>query len=166
MNYQRNGISSNTKAGKNFEDKIYNYFDKELGIELEKQKKVEIGINSKKKHSFDFGNNWLLIECKSHTWTKSGNVPSAKMKNWSDAMFSFYLAPREYKKIFVVDMSFDQEKCITLLDYFIEHYFYLIPEEVILIDFNSNLDGIVSIYLYDSNSKKHVMSHDNLKNIF
>ena len=63
MNYQRNGISSNTKAGKNFEDIIYNYFDKELGIELEKQKKVEIGINSKKKHSFDFGNNWLLIEC-------------------------------------------------------------------------------------------------------
>ena len=42
--------------------------------------KVEIGINAKKEHAFDFGNNSILVECKSQTWTETGNAPSAKIK--------------------------------------------------------------------------------------
>ena len=58
------------------------------------QKKVKIGIKAKKDHAS------IIVECKSKTWTESGNAPSAKIKNWSDAMFSFYLAPEKYKKFF------------------------------------------------------------------
>ena len=155
--YQRKGVSSNTQAGKDFENKIFTFLV-ENGISLEIQKKVEIGINSKKEHAFDFGNNSILVECKSQTWTETGNAPSAKMKNWSDAMFSFYLAPKKYKKLFFVEMSYNQKYCMTLLEYFIEHYFYLIPSDVILIDYytqNNNFE----IYMYDSNTKTHM--HNN-----
>ena len=64
------------------------------------QKKVKIGIKAKKDHAFDLGNDSIIVECKSKTWTEAGNAPSAKIKNWSDAMFSFYLAPEKYKKFF------------------------------------------------------------------
>ena len=67
---------------------------------MENQKKVKIGIKAKNDHAFDLGNDSIIVECKSKTWTESGNAPSVKIKNWSDAMFSFYLAPEKYKKLF------------------------------------------------------------------
>ena len=59
--YQRKGVSSNTQAGKDFENKIL-FFFKNNGITVEPQTKVEIGINAKKEHAFDFGNNSILDE--------------------------------------------------------------------------------------------------------
>ena len=157
--YQRKGVSSNTQAGKDFENKIL-FFLENNGITVEPQTKVEIGINAKKEHAFDFGNNSILVECKSQTWTETGNAPSAKIKNWSDAMFSFYLAPKKYKKLFFVEMSFNQKYCKTLLEYFINHYFYLIPSDVILIDYyteNNNYE----VYVYDEKEKMHLHKDKN-----
>ena len=84
---------------------------------MENQKKVKIGIKAKKEQAFDLGNDSIIVECKSQTWTESGNAPSAKIKNWSDAMFSFYLAPEKYKKLFFVEMTIFfrkviQQKCL------------------------------------------------------
>lgn len=152
-NYQREG-TTNAHAGKLFENKIYDFMRKNgISLDNQKQKKVKIGINSKKDHAFDFGNDNILIECKSQTWTKSGNVPSAKIKNWSDAMFSFYLSPEKYIKLFFVEKSYNQKNDKTLLEYFIEHYSYLIPEDVILIDYGTEDD--YEIYTYDPKSKTH-----------
>ncbi len=152
--YQRKGVSSNTQAGKDFENYVFNFFELK-GIHLESQKKVEIGINAKKKKAFDFGNNSILIECKSQTWTETGKTPSAKIKNWSDAMFCFYLAPKNTKKLFCVEMSFNQKNCKTLVDYFIEHYYYLIPSDVVLIDFYTENDNY-EVYMFDEISKIHI----------
>jgi hypothetical protein len=160
--YQRKGVSSNTQVGKEFENEIFNFL-KRNGISVETQKKVEIGINAKKEHAFDFGNNSILVECKSQTWTETGNAPSAKIKNWSDAMFSFYLAPKKYKKIFFVEMSSNQKYCKTLLEYFIDHYFYLIPSDVILIDYYTKENNF-EVYMYDSNAKIHI--HKNKDDFF
>ena len=55
-NYQRKGSNSNKEVGDIFEEKVFQYFS-DLNISLEKQKKIEIGINKKKAHAFDFGNN-------------------------------------------------------------------------------------------------------------
>lgn len=153
-NYQRKGSTSNTQVGKIFEDTIFNFM-KENNIVLENQKKIEIGINKKKKHAFDFGNEKIIIECKAHTWTESVNSPSAKLKNWSDAMFSFYIAPKKYKKIFFVEMNYNQKNCKTLLEYFIEHYFYLIPEDVILVDYYTHNNNY-EVYVYDDIDKIHM----------
>lgn len=157
-NFQRKGASSNKEVGDIFEEKVSKLF---LGfnIILEKQKKIDIGINKKKEHAFDFGNSKILIECKAHTWTESECVPSGKLKNWADAMFSFYLAPQNYKKLFFVERSYAQRHCKSLLEYFVEHYYYLIPADVILIDYytkNKNMD----FYIYDDNQKVHVRKND------
>ena len=162
-NYQRKGSNSNKEVGDIFEEKVFNYFY-DLNISLEKQKKIEIGINKKKAHAFDFGNNDILIECKAQTWTESENAPSAKLKNWSDAMFSFYLAPKNYKKLFFVEMSYSQKHCKSLLEYFVEHYFYLIPDDVILIDFYTE-NGNMDFYMYDEKQKIHV-KNNNVEKLF
>lgn len=155
--FQRKGAISNADVGKKFENRIFEFLGRH-GFILEKQKKVAIGINAKKDHAFDFGSDNTLIECKSQTWTESGNSPSAKIKNWSDAMFSFYLAPSKYKKLFFVEMSYNQKQCKTLLEYFIEHYFYLIPKDVVLIDYYTNKIAMdnYEVYAYDVKEKKHL----------
>jgi len=40
-------------------------------------------------HAFDPGSEAppVIAGCKSHIWTKRDLVPSAKMKNWAEAMF-------------------------------------------------------------------------------
>ena len=152
--FQRKGAISNADVGKEFENKIFECLGKH-GFLLEKQKRVSIGIASKKDHAFDFGSENILVECKSQTWTESGNSPSAKIKNWSDAMFSFYLAPSKYKKLFFVEMSYNQKQCKTLLEYFIEHYFYLIPSDVLLIDYYTDNNNF-EVYAYNEKEKMHV----------
>ena len=75
-------------------------------------------------------------------------------------MFSFYLAPKKYIKLFFVEMSFNQKYCKTLLEYFIDHYFYLIPSDVILIDYyteNNNYE----VYVYDAKEKMHLHKDKN-----
>jgi hypothetical protein len=57
-------------------------------IVLTKNFSVPVGVSeAKKPHHFDLGSESppVLVECKSHTWTEGGNMPSAKMTVWSEA---------------------------------------------------------------------------------
>lgn len=153
--HQRKDSISNTHVGKKFETVIQEWFDRN-NIKLSSQIKIAIGINAKKNHQFDLGNENILVECKSHRWPETDNVPSAKIKNWIDAMFCFFVAPKKFKKYFIVEMSYNQNRCQTLLEYFVEHYYHLIPSDVILIDFYTNNDGYIEIYAYDETEKRHV----------
>jgi hypothetical protein len=57
------------------------YFESLLGVPLAEQ--VEQQLPDGQSHHFDLGSNdaSILIECKSYTWTKSGNEPAAKLNN-------------------------------------------------------------------------------------
>lgn len=153
-NYQRKGSISNTQVGNDFENKAMEYFNKQ-GEKLEKHIKIEIGIDLKKLHAFDMGNEKIIIECKSNTWTESGGVPSAKMKNWNEAMYLFYLSPEKYKKYFFVQNDYNQKKTKSLLEYYIETYYHLIPKDVILCDYYLEND-FCDVYVYDESIKKHI----------
>mgnify|MGYP001610768486 CR=1 FL=1 len=105
--HQRVGAISNAHAGAEFEEIAFSFFQKQ-GISLIRNFSVELGFSmKKKKHRFDFGTSdpKLIIECKSHRWTVGGKVPSAKMTVWNEAMLYFYLAPKDFKKIFFNKMG-------------------------------------------------------------
>jgi len=53
--FQRKGSESNAHVGRDFEDKIQEYFAKQ-GLLLNSGITVTIGISDKKSHSFDLGN--------------------------------------------------------------------------------------------------------------
>ncbi len=131
-NFQREGSISNSHVGRAFEEKARKVLA-EQGLRLESDHKVPCGLGAVRKgHAFDLGSEIpkVIVECKSHTWTSGGNVPSAKMKNWAEAMFYFYMAPPEYRKIFIVERSVRPRRDETLLEYFLRTQEHMIPPSV------------------------------------
>ncbi len=129
--FQRKGTESNTQAGRDFEVKVQVFFAQQ-GLHLSPSIAVEIGINGRKSHNFDLGDEEkkVVVECKAHTWTEGGNVPSAKMTAWNQAMFFFHAAPSGYRKILFVLRDFSQKRNETLGEYYIRTNPHLIPKDV------------------------------------
>ena len=131
-NFQREGSTSNSHVGRAFEERARKVLAKH-GLRLESGHRVPCGLGPvRKKHAFDLGsgNPKVIVECKSHTWTSGGNVPSAKMKNWAEAMFYFHMAPPEYRKLFVVERSVRPGRPESLLAYFLRTQAHMIPPDV------------------------------------
>lgn len=131
-NFQRVGAVSNAHVGRDFE-KSAKLLLSRRGINVEPNHSVEVGIGKiKKRHSFDLGANNppIIVECKSHRWTKSGNVPSAKVTVWNEAMYYFSCAPNHYRKIFFVLRDVRATNGETLASYYIRTYAHLIPSDV------------------------------------
>jgi len=131
-NYQRVGAKSNAHAGREFENKIQEYFYKK-GIKLRNRMFIDIGVSKiKKPHEFDLGSDAskIIVECKSHTWTASDKVPSAKMTTWDQAMYYFAISPKGYRKVFMVLRDYSKSRKVTLCEYYIRIKPHLIPDDV------------------------------------
>jgi len=135
--FQRKGSVSNAQVGRDFETIAQEFFAKQ-GLHLKSGIAVQIGINGLKSHNFDLGNELgkVLVECKAHTWTEGGNVPSAKLTVWNEAMFFFHAAPSSYRKILFVLRDISQKRNETLGDYYIRTNSHLIPKDVEVWEFN------------------------------
>ncbi|MFM2486306.1 hypothetical protein [Celerinatantimonas yamalensis] len=87
--FQRIGSKSNAHVGSEFESAASKFFLNQ-GIKLTPNFKIEVGVSKlKKEHAFDFGcaEQKIIVECKAHKWTTGGNVPSAKLTVWNEAMY-------------------------------------------------------------------------------
>lgn len=129
-NFQRLGTTSNTRAGSDFESAAQAFFGTQ-GIVLSKNFAVPVGVGtSKKSHRFDLGSDAppVLVECKSHTWTQGGNMPSAKMTVWNEAMYYFHVAPAAYRKILFVLKHHRKDQ--SLAAYYLKTHGHLVPEGV------------------------------------
>lgn len=149
-NFQREGSVSNAHVGRNFEERARSYFAEEMRIHLRRNFDVQIGVRGPRDtrdRKFDLGaiDPPILVECKSHTWTSGGNVPSAKITQWNEAMYFFHLAPQEYRKILFVQRDFNQKKEETLGQYYVRTHRHLIPEDVEILEFDSAKSVAVSL---------------------
>lgn len=143
-NFQREGSISNTQVGRDFELRAMKALA-QRGLRLTLNHNVSCGLDKVlKDHAFDLGseNPKVIVECKSQTWTSGGNVPSAKMKNWVEAMFYFHMAPLDYRKIFFVERSVRPNTGESLLEYFYRTHTHLIPSEVELWELNRDSDNL------------------------
>jgi hypothetical protein len=140
--FQRKGSKSNTDVGNDFEKAAKEFFSIKKQIALEQNIAVNVGINGTKLHKFDLGNlnEKILVECKSHTWTEGGNIPSAKITTWDQAMYLFYATPPIYRKIFFVLKDYSTERAETLAEYYIRTKSHLIPKDVEIWEFDINLN--------------------------
>ena len=144
-NFQRKGSVSNAHVGRAFEVRAQRILAAH-GIALEMNQKVPCGLGDKKKpHMFDLSSEDppVIVECKSQTWTAAGNVPSAKMKNWAEAMFYFHMAPPMYRKIFFVEQSLRRGSDESLLEYFARTQDHMIPPDVELWELPRDNDEVV-----------------------
>ena len=128
--FQRLGAISNTHVGSEFEDLVRDYFARQ-GFPLVRNFTVSVGIGEiKKPRRFDWGSAEppILVECKSHAWTVGGNIPSAKMTAWNEAMYYFYMAPVTYRKVFFALK--DLREGNSLAAYYIKCHGHMIPPDV------------------------------------
>lgn len=139
--FQRKGATSNSAVGREFQTKVKKYFTRQ-GYNLEDEHQIPISItgNRKKKHSFDLVDTGkkILIECKSSKWTEGNKKPSAKMSQWNEAMYYFYMAPKTYTKILCVSREYSAKYKETLAEYYIRTYSYLIPKDVQIWEYNES----------------------------
>jgi hypothetical protein len=129
-NFQRVGSTNNTQVGDEFEDLVAAFFSRQ-GVVLQQGFGIPVGVGEmKKQRRFDFGSEQppILIECKSHAWTGGGNVPSAKITVWNEAMYYFHIAPAAYRKILFVLKSV--RGATSLASYYVRCYGHLIPQGV------------------------------------
>jgi len=131
-NFQRKGSISNTHVGRDFVDVAKTFFSSK-GIKLQNNIRISIGVEEKhKEHSYDLGsyNNKIIVECKSHKWTESDEVPSAKLTVWNQEMYYFHLSPKEYRKIFFIIRDYSKYRKETLGEYYLRIHSHLIPQGV------------------------------------
>ncbi len=131
-NFQRADSISNAHVGSDFESAAREIFASQ-GLKLEKNFRLPVGIGEKKKdRRFDLGSEYsrVIVECKSHRWTKSNYVPNAKMTVWNEAMYYFQLAPKDLRKILFVLRHYNPKKKETLVEYYSRTYAHLIPNGV------------------------------------
>jgi hypothetical protein len=131
-NYQRVGSTSNAHVGRAFEQAAIRLLG-EAGIHVSQNYSVEVGVaETLKAHKFDGGSSSppVLLECKSHRWTKGGKVPSAKMATWNEAMYYFSCAPSHYRKILFVLRDLRSTNMEPLSSYYLRTYKHFIPPGV------------------------------------
>ena len=146
-NFQRLGSTSNSHVGRDFETAAQDYF-RQKGISLQRGHSVQLGVSSKKKNrKFDLGSDDppVLVECKSNTWTRSGNVPSAKMTVWNEAMYLFLLAPTRFQKVLFVLRDFNEGRSESLAEYYLRSYSHLIPGDVEIWEYDALASSIVNV---------------------
>lgn len=136
--HQRKGAKSNAHLGAEFERQAMRYFGGH-NLSMQRNFKLSIGLNVKKVHAFDLGNREerMIVECKSHTWTSGGNVPSAKMVTWNEAMYLFHVTPTGWRKILFVLKDYREKRKETLAEYYIRTYAHLIPDDVEIWEFDN-----------------------------
>ena len=130
--------SENPSAGKAFQNKVQAKAQESFGKHFIQECPVLIG-NPPKEHRFDLvsEDHLIIIECKSYTWTKSWNVPSAKLAALDEAiLYMRCIIPSCIaRKIIIMERSFNKITGETLAEYFVRRKGHLLADiEVMELD--------------------------------
>ena len=132
--------SSSPAKGVAFELLVKKHFaDKgDDAVQLDRPFGVLVGFSEKKEREFDLGTEHppILIECKAHSWTRTGKVPMGKLQAWNEAMLYFSRAPNKYRKILCVGRAYNDERNETLGEYYVKTFRHLIPPDVSVMEFD------------------------------
>jgi hypothetical protein len=107
-----------------------------------------VGFKIKKKKKFDLGSADppILVECKSYTWTVTGNSPSAKIRGMNEAMLVFSVAPPEYRKILFVLKHLHLRSGVSLAAHYIKNQGHLIGPGVEIWEFDLDAKQGVQVF--------------------
>ena len=121
--------NSNKKKGDFFRDLSIPILEKELNTSLKPEVKISIG-DPQIEHAFDLANEnkSIVIECKNYTWTKAGNVPSAKVSTINEAVLYFSFLDANVRKILCLKNSVHPKRQETLAEYYVRTYGHLLRD--------------------------------------
>lgn len=140
--------SDNPGNGAAFQRQVLEWFKAKYNTGFELEKKIPIG-NPAKDHKFDIVNTagTIAVECKRHTWTETGNIPSAKMAFANEAAFYLSFLPDTYEKYIVLLKSFHPKRNESLAEYYYRT--------------NRHLLGKIKVAEYDPDQKElHIVGQN------
>lgn len=111
---------SNVAVGRAFCNEVRLVLGTELGIHLSEELAIGIG-EPPKPHRFDLGNRDanIAVECKAFTWTKGGNMPSAKITTAREAVLFLQWLPADWTRILAMSRSTRPTHQESLAQYFV-----------------------------------------------
>jgi len=120
--------SENPKKGKDFEKKVCQSLEETYKTNF-CRRSINIG-NSPKAHGFDLvsEDGSIIVECKNYSWTKTGNVPSAKMAFINEAVLYLSHAPKGAKKVIILRKDNHPKRKESLAEYYVRTYYHLLRE--------------------------------------
>ena len=123
--------SANPRLGKEFQDFVQGLAKKKFKTKFIQEHIVHIGLPPKA-HKFDLvsEDGTVIIECKRYTWTKSGNVPSAKMAVLDEAILYMRSVPYYARKIIAMIEAHDPtgKRKESLAEYFVDKHGHLLAD--------------------------------------
>ena len=128
--------AANPAKGRLFRDQVQKALTKHFQIKFIVEHPIAIG-DPAKEHRFDLASvdSQHVAECKGISWTKVGNVPSAKMAFCNEAVFYLLHLPKSVKKLLVIRKNTHPRRQETLAQYYKRTYQHLL-NEVIVFEFN------------------------------
>ena len=152
--------SEHSHIGATFQRLVRDWFGNKYDQAFELEKKIAIG-NPPKDHKFDIvcTERKIAIECKRYTWTKSWNVPSAKMGFTNEAVFYLSFLPDEYTKYIVMYYSYYSKRAETLAEYYYRRYKHLIGD-VHILEYNPE-DNTMRDLCVENNDNKNLINELN-----
>ena len=121
--------NSNKKKGDVFRDLSIPIREKELNTILKPEVEIPIG-DPPTEHAFNLANEdkSIVIECKDYSWTKAGNVPSAKVSTINEAVLYFSFLDANVRKILCLKKSVHIKKQGSFAEYYVRTYGHLLRD--------------------------------------
>jgi len=119
--------SLNPGKGRAFEILAAKQLGSHFGIEFELDVPIAIG-SPPKLHRFDLvsADRAYVGECKSYTWTETGNMPSAKMAFLNEAVLYLSHLPTQTHRFIVMLFDLHPKRSESLVQYYIRTYRHLL----------------------------------------
>ena len=124
-----NSNSENPKTGKAFQKVVKDVMELYFSSRFIEERPVLIG-DPPTPHKFDVvsEDEKIIIECKCYTWTKSGNVPSAKLATLDEAILYMRSISEKVRKIIAIKMDMNPKNNISLAEYFCDKKGHLLDD--------------------------------------
>jgi len=133
------GNKFNPERGRIFQDRAKDILSEYFRTKFHPSEfSIEIG-NPPKNHKFDLVSldKKYIGECKNHSWTKTGNVPAAKMALLNEAAFYLLHLESGVKKFIVMRKDVHRKRKETLAEYYYRINHHLL-KDVFLIEVDNN----------------------------
>jgi hypothetical protein len=119
--------SSNPGRGRDFETLSADLLSAHFKVPFQKNVPIAIG-DPAKIHKFDLvsEDKRYVGECKNHTWTETGNIPSAKMAFLNQAVLYLSLLPFPCERFLVMPRSVHERRTENLAGYYFRTYQHLL----------------------------------------
>jgi hypothetical protein len=110
---------NNIKKGRDFQKNAASLLGKYFKVQFSLEHPIHIG-SPPKEHMFDLvsEDGKYIGESKNYSWTKHGNIPSAKMSVLNEAVFYLHYVPKIKKRFVVMRKCMNVKHFKSLAEYF------------------------------------------------